>query len=312
MKINQTIVLKIFLILFVSFVLLVLISCGGNKGNNTNDLSSGTPVTITHPQLMNMKDYLVLNGNTVFLNKEIIRSTFDGFIEKLYKNIGDSVKQGDNLFLIKTKESSAADTLKIKIGDKLFRGSVHIKANSKGVVTELNYHEGDYIAGGEQIAVISNPASLRIKLNVPYEDVLRIQTGRLCEINLPSGVDINGIIENKVPSVDPVTQTQTYFIKLKYYHDLPESLNVIVKIPYKNFANAVVLPKSSLITNATENSFWIMKLVDDTTAVRVDVKKGIENDSLVQILNPPLNTTERIILTGAYGLPDTAKVEIVR
>ena len=55
-----------------------------------------------------------------------------------------------------------------------------------------------------------------------------------------------------------------------------------------------------------------MKLINDTTALRVDIQKGVENDSLVQILSPKLSTEDRIVKTGAYGLPDTAKVEIVK
>ncbi len=303
---------KILLIFFSLIIPLFLISCGGNEDKSGNEVNNGTPVTITHPQLMNLKATLELNGNTVFLNKEIIRSTFDGFIEKEFKNIGDNVKPGDNLFQIKTKESAANDTLKINLGNQTFHGVVYIKANSNGVLSELNYHAGDYVTTGEQIAIVSNPSSLRIKLNVPYEDVLKVKIGKECEINLPDGVIIPGIIEKNVPAVDPVTQTQIFYIKLNYYRDIPESLNVMVKIPYENFKNATVLPKSSLITNVTEDSFWIMKLVNDTTAIRVDVTKGIENDSVAQIISPKLDTTEKIILTGAYGLPDTAKVEIIK
>jgi hypothetical protein len=73
-----------------------------------------------------------------------------------------------------------------------------------------------------------------------------------------------------------------------------------------------VLPKSSLVTNVTEDSFWIMKLINDSTAIRVNIDKGIENDSVAQILSPRLNKTDQIILTGLYGLPDTAAVEIVK
>lgn len=309
-------VLIIFLLISVS---VTVFSCGGNSDKSTDDVSSGTPVTITHPIKMNMTEYLTLNGNTVFLNKEIIRSTFDGFIGKVYKNIGDSVKSGDILFQIKTKESAANDTLSIKVGNQLFKGTIYIRANlptgqagSKGVLTQLNYHTGDYVAIGEQIAEVSNPTSLRIKLNVPYEDILKVKIGGDCSINLPDGVNIPGVIENNVPAVDPVTQTQIYFIRLKHYHSVPESLNVMVKIPSKEYINTTVLPKSSIITDVTESNFWIMKLVNDTTAVKVDITKGIENDSVAQILSPKLDTTERVVLTGAYGLPDTAKVEIAK
>ncbi len=299
-------------VIIIMIISVHLYSCGGNEENKAGDVSSGTPVTITHPQLMDMNAYITLNGNTVFLNKEIIRSTFDGFIEKVYKNIGEAIKPGDILFQIKTKESAASDTLSIKVGNQLFQGSVYIRAKSKGVLTLLNYHTGDYVTAGEQIAEISNPSSLRIKLNVPYEDVLKVKIGNDCEINLPDGINVPGTIENNVPAVDPVTQTQIYYIKLKKYRSLPESLNVMVKIPFSHFKNTIALPKSSVMTDVTESNFWIMKLINDSTAIKVDVDKGIENDSLAQILSPKLNTTDRIILSGAYGLPDTAKVEIVK
>jgi hypothetical protein len=58
--------------------------------------------------------------------------------------------------------------------------------------------------------------------------------------------------------------------------------------------------------------FWIMKLINDSTAVRENIHKGIETDSLVQILSPRLNKSDRVISSGAYGLPDTSKIEIVK
>jgi len=288
------------------------ISCTSKENDDTSNVSSGTPVTITHPILMNIDNYLNLNGNTVFLSKEIIRSTFDGFIVKVFKNIGDAVKPGDKLFLIRTKESAASDTLNLRLGNQLFQGAIYVIANSNGILSELNYHEGDYVTSGEQIAVVSNPSSLRVKLNVPYEDILKVKIGNSCEVNLPDGVNVPGIIEKNVPAVDPVTQTQIYYIKLLNYRIVPESLNVMVKIPFEHFNNTTVLPKSALNTDVTESDFWIMKLINDTTAVRVNVKKGIENDSVAQILSPKLDTADNVVLTGAYGLPDTTKVEITK
>ena len=87
---------------------------------------------------------------------------------------------------------------------------------------------------------------------------------------------------------------------------------MLVRIPIKLFKDATVVPKSAIVTNVTEDTFWLMKLINDTTAVRVNIKKGIETDSLVQVLAPSLNKSDRIITSGAYGLPDTSKIEIVK
>jgi biotin carboxyl carrier protein len=304
-------IIKFIALIVIFFIPLTLISCSGDQ-NNAESVSSGTPVQITNPVVMNLKDYLKLNASTIFLNKEIIRAPLSGFIEKIYKNIGDEVNPGDDLFQVKTKESAASDSLSIKIGDSIFNGSVLIKAKSKGVLTELNYHAGDLITEGEQLAIVSNPNSLNIKLNVPFEDAQKINIGQNCEITLPGGEKLNGIIYRSVPSVDPSSQTQAYLIKLLKQVELPENLNVFVIIPFRTFSNAIVLPKSSVMTNVTEDTFWIMKLVNDTTALRIGIKRGIETDSLTQILSPKLSLSDRVISSGAYGLPDTASVEVLR
>ena len=189
---------------------------------------------------------------------------------------------------------------------------MYINAGSAGVLTELDFHEGDYVTSGEQIAIISNPSSLRIRLNVPYEDVMKAKIGGTCNVNFPDGVDIPGIVEKSVPSVDLSTQTQAFLITLDRFENIPENLNVIVTIPFERFRNATVVPKSAVMTNVTQDSFWIMKLINDSMSVRVNVEKGIENDSVVQILQPHLETSDRILSSGAYGLPDTAEVEIVK
>jgi len=72
--------------------------------------------------------------------------------------------------------------------------------------------------------------------------------------------------------------------------------------------NTTSIPKAALLSNDTQTEFWIMKMIDSVTAVRVDVKKGIETNSNVEILSPQLFSKDKLVLTGHYGLADTAKV----
>jgi hypothetical protein len=59
-------------------------------------------------------------------------------------------------------------------------------------------------------------------------------------------------------------------------------------------------------------NFWVMKLINDSTAVKVPIKQATEADSVVEITSPLFTPTDRIIKTGNYGLPDTAYVKIVQ
>jgi hypothetical protein len=45
-------------------------------------------------------------------------------------------------------------------------------------------------------------------------------------------------------------------------------------------------------------------------AAKVDIKKGLENSEKVEITSPSFLKNDRFLLTGNYGLPDTAKVTI--
>ena len=55
-----------------------------------------------------------------------------------------------------------------------------------------------------------------------------------------------------------------------------------------------------------------MKLINQTTAIKVPVTKGIDVGDRVEILTPKFTPADQIIVTGNYGLTDTAKVKIVK
>jgi multidrug efflux pump subunit AcrA (membrane-fusion protein) len=289
----------------------IFISCS-HEQKETESLESRSPVQVTHPRRIDLTESIDLNANTIFIKKEIVRATFQGFIQKINKNIGDEVKIGDLLLQIKTKESAADDNLKLNLGDEMFQGAVNVRARSDGTLTALNYHAGDFVSEGEEIAIISNPTSLHIALNVPYEYVSRMNLRSQCEIFLPNGKMLQASIQKVIPSVDPVSQTQTFLLRLNDQVNLPENLNVNARLPLRTIKDALVLPLSTVLSNETQDQFWVMKLITDTTAVRIDINKGIENDSLAQVISPEFNLTDNIISDGAYGLPDTAKVLLTR
>jgi hypothetical protein len=55
-----------------------------------------------------------------------------------------------------------------------------------------------------------------------------------------------------------------------------------------------------------------MKLINPTTAVKTPITKGIETGDRVEILTPKFSAKDQIVVTGNYGLTDTAKVKIVQ
>jgi multidrug efflux pump subunit AcrA (membrane-fusion protein) len=92
---------------------------------------------------------------------------------------------------------------------------------------------------------------------------------------------------------------------------IPENLIAKVRIlKSQKGADVQSVPKSAVLTDETESTFWVMRLIDSVTAVRVPVKKGIETTDRVEILQPVFAPGDKILVTGNYGLPDTAKVKV--
>jgi multidrug efflux pump subunit AcrA (membrane-fusion protein) len=93
---------------------------------------------------------------------------------------------------------------------------------------------------------------------------------------------------------------------------IPENLVAKARIIKSQKSKTQSLPKDAVLANETQTEFWVMKLVNPTTAVKVPVTKGIESGDRVEIISPKFAAGDKIIVTGNYGLADTAKVKIVQ
>jgi multidrug efflux pump subunit AcrA (membrane-fusion protein) len=292
------------------FALTALFSCSCSKKAEEKEEKVSPEVKVVSPIRQKMSDYLTLNGNVIFLNYEDVRATFSGYIENVGKSFGDNVGAGENLFIIKTKEASLIDSSSKISNDIKFKGLVRINAKTGGNLIKIFKHTGDYVIDGEELAQLAIPQSLRISLSVPFKYMSLVKNTSNFKISLPDGRQFDAKVGNIMPSVDQAGQTQTVLLVLQKGAFIPDSLNVSVLIPNKVSDAAVVLPKSAILTDETQSEFWIMKLVNDSLAVKVNIKKGIENPQFVQIIEPVLNQDDKFIIEGGYGLEDSTKVKI--
>jgi hypothetical protein len=193
-----------------------------------------------------------------------------------------------------------------------FNGLVNIKSSGSGYVTTLNYRAGDYVQDGEQLAVISDSKSFVFLMDLPYELKPYLSINKNVQLKLPDGTQIDGYVSSAMPSVDPVSQTQSIVIKTNTAVQTPEGLIAKVALVKKYKPNATLLPKAAVLADEVQAKFWVMKMIDSTTAVKVAIVKGMTSDSSVEIISPAFAPGDKILLTGNYGLTDTAKVTVVQ
>ena len=50
-------------------------------------------------------------------------------------------------------------------------------------------------------------------------------------------------------------------------------------------SNTTLLSKPAVLSNEEQTEFWVMKLLNDSVAVKMDIKKGIESGDKIQIIS---------------------------
>ncbi len=291
-------------------------SCTGKGGaaeDNADNVKAQTPVTVTSIDDSSMTDYINLNAISAFLQKNYVKANANGYIQQVNTQLGHYVNAGEILFTIKTKEAQAIGN-SINILDTTFKfsGVNKIKAAEHGYITQLTHQVGDYVQDGEQLAVISNRASFVFLMQLPYEMRAYVKINQNVQLTLPDGKKLNGNISSFMPTVDTLAQTQGVAIRINSGDQIPENLVAKARIVKLSKPNTTSLPKAAILSNETQTDFWVMKLINPTTAVKIPVKEGIQTGDRVEILSPKFSPSDKIIVSGNYGLGDTAKVKVVQ
>ncbi|MDO3640572.1 efflux RND transporter periplasmic adaptor subunit [Mucilaginibacter sp. L3T2-6] len=293
----------------------LLLSCHDkDKGADDEDtkVASQTPVTVTTISDSTLTDYIDLSATSTILQKNFVKSNANGYIEQVNTQLGQNVSKGQLLFTVKTKEAQAiGNSINVLDTGFKFSGVNRIKAPAPGYISQLSHQKGDYVQDGEALATINDRGSFVFLMQLPYELRQYVKQGQTVDLTLPGGTVLQAIVSSFMQAVDTVAQTQGVALKVKTAQQIPENLIAKARIVKSAKTNTQSLPKTAILTNETQTEFWVMKLINPTTAIKVPVKEGIQAGDRVEILSPTFTKNDKIVATGNYGLPDTAKVKII-
>lgn len=295
--------------LSISLIFILVLSCK-NKTDNSIGKKAPISVQVAEVQQHDIKEYLTFNGITQFQQKENIRSNVTGYISWMKYKIGDPIRTGQTFATIRTKEQDALkEAVKIDSTLSKFVKPQSIQSNATGVITILNVTTNDYLAEGDVLATVVQPKSLVVQVNVPYEYEDYVSIGSRCEIVLQNEESISAKITGTMPTIDPVAQSQSFLISMPN-EDLPENLNVQVRMVYREDVNAMTVPRTAVQTNELLTKYWVLKLTKDSMAIKHPVIPKLKNDSLVQIESNGLQLGDKVVTEGGYQMQDSTIVSI--
>lgn len=305
--------MKISKLLIIAGILQVMSSCGNSGSVDTNEETTPkTPVEVVNITNGSVDDELNLLGSTIYLKRNLVTAPIPAFIILVNVKLGDQVNKGDLLYVLQSKESRALGNDVAKLDSTLTNfGIIKVKAPASGIVTTLDKQQpGDYVLEGTQLCTIAESNDLVFQVNVPYEYTNFTNVGNSCLIVLPDKSKHTASFTRALTAMNVTAQTQTILAKTSDHLFLPENMivNVLVRKGLKS--DKQILPKSCVLSDEMLSEFWVMKLINDSTAVKQVVTIGNKNSEWIEVLNPTFKRSERIISKGNFGLPDTALVTI--
>jgi len=253
-------------------------------------------------------DYIELTGKTIYLNKSNLIAPISGYITKVEAQQGDIVKKGQILFEMKTSEAYLMQN-----SDSLSQsnyGSIKVYATVSGRIMNLSVmNKGVFVDKGSVMCILMSSNDLKLQVNIPFEYNKWAKIGNTCKIILPDNTEISGQFSKYLPQINEASQTLKVLANIKTNQFLPENMIVKILLDKSTKQETQTLPKSCLQTDVLMTKFWVMKLINDSTAVQTEVKVGNQNHDKFEIISPTFNPNNQFISEGAYGLEDTVLIE---
>lgn len=289
------------------------ISCGSKSTTDEEVVQAPkVPVEITTIGSGFVNDNLELFATAAYLQNSLVTAPIPSFITKVHVRIGDRIQNGQLLFELESKERRALGNTPVQYDSSLAGyGKIKVKATASGIIKSVDQQPGSYIMEGTTLCTIAQTNGMVFQVNVPFEYIRYVKSGNTCTIVLPDNTKHSAVFTKPLVGMNVNAQTQTMLAKTSDILILPEGLIAKVLVRKGSTNNTQVLPKACVLTDEMMQNFWVMKLMNDSTAIKVPVVVGNKNKDEIEILSPRFAANDRLLSNGNYGLPDTALIKIV-
>jgi multidrug efflux pump subunit AcrA (membrane-fusion protein) len=185
-----------------------------------------------------------------------------------------------------------------------------IRSPINGVVTDRSLYPGEMAAAGTPLLTVMDISSVIARAHIPQDQAALLKLGDKAAITVPGEEDpIEGKVTVVSPALDPNSTTVEVWVQAKNPKGrLRPGTSAQISMLARAVPNSLGVPAAAVLTSP-EGSNYVMVAGSDNKAHQKTVKTGIKQGDQVQIVEG-LAEGERVITSGAYGLPDNTKIRI--
>jgi multidrug efflux pump subunit AcrA (membrane-fusion protein) len=183
-----------------------------------------------------------------------------------------------------------------------------IRSPINGVITDRPLYPGEMATAGTPLLTVMDISQVTAREHIPQQSAVLLKTGDPATISAP-GLDkpIAGKVSIISPALDPNSTTVEVWVQAKNLGGhLKPGTSVQISMVARSVQDALTIPAAALLT-AQDGTTSVMVAGSDSRAHQKDVKVGIRDQDRVQIVEG-LQAGDRIVASGAYGLPDNSKI----
>jgi HlyD family secretion protein len=185
-----------------------------------------------------------------------------------------------------------------------------IRSPIDGFVTDRPLYPGEMAAAGTPLITLMDTSSVIAKAHISQPDAAVLKLGDKATLTVPGeGEPFDGKVTVISPALDPNSTTVEVWVQTKNRKQrLKPGTSVQVSMLAQTINDAVAVPAASVLTGQ-DGATTVMVIGSDNRAHQTPVKIGIRDGDRTQIVDgvPP---GAKVIVSGAYGLPDKTKVRV--
>ena len=185
-----------------------------------------------------------------------------------------------------------------------------IRSPIDGFVTDRPLYPGEMAAAGTPLITVMDTSRVIAKAHIPQPDAALLKPGDKATLTVPGEEEpVEGKVTVISPALDPNSTTVEVWVQATNRKQrLKPGTSVQVSMLAQTVDGAVAVPAASVLT-AQDGATTVMLIGPDNRAHQTSVKVGIRDGDRIQIVDG-VSPGSKVIVSGAYALPDKTKVTI--